>query len=214
MISSKKKAITFLLVLEENTPDANFSLKNLPGTSKIDVVSRNILATFPSFIDYNVEYIVLFSKNNPKTLTVSNLVNRINPYDEIEIASLIKESLNTNRDANLSPDPSLQYFKWQNVNDLHIFFNNLKETYESIFYLHESGEPFAYILPKIQTTGSSLFIFGGRHDISDNIEKMVQKISTSRVSLGSRSYLASSCITYVLFELKKLEKKLNPNIKK
>jgi len=206
MISSKKKTITFLLVLEEKVPDVNFSLKNLPGSSKIDVVARNILATFPCISDFNVEYIAFFSKNNPASLTVTNLVSRQKPYDEIEIASLIKESLKKNECPNSSNKSALEHFKWQSYKDANIFFKEIKEIYESIFYLQENGEPFDDIIPKLQTTDSCLFIFGGRHDISEGIEKIVYNIATSRVSLGSRSYLASTCITYVLFELEKLEK--------
>ena len=106
--------MTFLLVLEEEIPQMTFSLKNLPGSSKIDVVARNILATFPSYNNFDVNYIVLFTKNNPVTLTVRNLTEREKSYDEIEVASLIKESLQIflkqQDESSNCVDPSLQFF--------------------------------------------------------------------------------------------------------
>ncbi len=210
MISSKKKVVTFLLVLEEEIPQVTFSLKNLPGSSKIDVVARNILATFPSNNNFAVNYIVLFTKNNPATLTVTNLAEREKPYDEIEVASLIKESLQINLKqqdkTNNCVDPSLQFFSWQHLKDVKSLFNQIKNANESVFYLHENGQPFNDIIQNIQIINSCCFIFGGRHDISVEIEEIVDSITTTQISLGKRSYLASTCITFVLFELEKLEK--------
>jgi len=210
MISSKKKEVTFLLVLEEEIPEVIFSLKNLPGSSKIDVVARNILATFPLFSNFDVTYIVLFTKNNPATLTVTNLAKREKPYDEIEIASLIKESLqislNQHDKTNNSVDSSLQFFNWQHLKDVKSFFNQIKNASESVFYLHENGHPFNDIIQDLQIVNSCCFIFGGRHDISAEMEKTVNSITTAQISLGKKSYLASTCIVFVLFELEKLEK--------
>ena len=39
--------ILFVVILEEEPPRLDFSLKNLPGESKIDVIARNILNLFP-----------------------------------------------------------------------------------------------------------------------------------------------------------------------
>ncbi len=210
MISSKKKVVTFLLVLEEEIPQVTFSLKNLPGSSKIDVVARNILATFPLISNFDVNYIVIFTKNNPATLTVTNLAEKENPYDEIEVASLIKKSLQIflkQRDETSNyDDPSLQFFSWQHLKDVKLIFNRIKNDYKSVFYLHESGQPFSNIIQNIQIVNSCCFIFGGRHDISAEIEKIVDSITTTKISLGKRSYLASTCIAFVLFELEKLEK--------
>jgi len=210
MISSKKKVVTFLLVLEEEIPQVTFSLKNLPGSSKIDVVARNILATFPLISNFDVNYIVIFTKNNPATLTVTNLAEKENPYDEIEVASLIKKSLQIflkQRDETSNyDDPSLQFFSWQHLKDVKLIFNRIKNDYKSVFYLHESGQPFSNIIQNIQIVNSCCFIFGGRHDISAKIEEIVDSITTTQISLGKRSYLASTCIAFVLFELEKLEK--------
>ena len=210
MISSKKKVVTFLLVLEEEIPQVTFSLKNLPGSSKIDVVARNILAKFPTNINMAVKYIVLCTKNNPATLTVTNLADREKPYDEIEVASLIKESLQIflkqQDKTNNCIDPSLQFFSWQHLKDANSLFNQIKNDCESVFYLHENGQPINDIIRNKQIVNSNCFIFGGRHDISAEIEKLVDSIATAQISLGKRSYLASTCITFVLFELEKLEK--------
>ncbi len=210
MSSYKKKVVTFLLVLEEEIPQVTFSLKNLPGSSKLDVVARNILATFPLISNFDVNYIVLFTKNNPAALTVTNLAIREKPYDEIEVASLIKESLQIflkqQDKTNNCVDPSLQFFSWQHLKDVKSLFNQIKNDYESVFYLQENGQPFNDIIENLQIVNSCCFIFGGRHDISTEIEKIVDGITTAQISLGKRSYLASTCITFVLFELKLLEK--------
>ncbi|MCE7745160.1 MAG: hypothetical protein GPJ52_08520 [Candidatus Heimdallarchaeota archaeon] len=202
--------MTFLLVLEEEIPQMTFSLKNLPGSSKIDVVARNILATFPSYNNFDVNYIVLFTKNNPVTLTVRNLTEREKSYDEIEVASLIKESLQIflkqQDESSNCVDPSLQFFSWQHLKDIKSLFSQIKNAFESVFYLHENGQPFNVIKQDIQIVNSCCFIFGGRHDISAEIEKIVDSITTAQISLGKRSYLASTCITFVLYELEKLEK--------
>jgi tRNA pseudouridine-54 N-methylase len=210
MSSSKKKVVTLLLVLEEELPDINFSLKNLRGSSKIDVVARNILATFPSFSNLEVNYIVLFTKNKPAALIVTGLIEREKLYDEIEIAALIRKSLqnsiNHDAKANPSEELSIQFFSWQHLKNIQSFLTQIKKTNEHVFYLHEKGQAFKEIKQDILTSNSSCFIFGGRHDISEEMEKAVLEVTSAQVSLGERSYLASTCIVFVLFELEKLEK--------
>ncbi|NHJ87368.1 MAG: hypothetical protein FK734_18025 [Asgard group archaeon] len=196
--------IAFVIVLEENPPNANFSIKDLPSASKIDVIARCLLNLFPNTIEgINITFYGLFSKSSIRYFTIHNLPDTNHEYDEIEIASLIKESLNSEIGDKAS-DKAL--IKWAHQDDFQSFIQLITKKYNSTFYLHEEGILFDHIDPISLTTNSCCFILGGRQDISQKHEKIIDEFNIQHISLGLKSYLASFCLTSILYKFEKFQK--------
>ena len=134
-----EQKIIFVVVLEEQPPHLNFSLKNLPGESKIDVVARNILNIYPR-IDRNISviYYALFIKTNAMALQVKNLLPRKEPYDEIEVASYIRDALQNPVDIlQLEDQKNCADFCWYTLTSFQRLLEELSATDYDSYYLHE-----------------------------------------------------------------------------
>lgn len=191
------KQILFILVMEEKLPDSNFSLKNLRGSSKIDVVSRAILSIFPnSYMNLEPKLHVIFTKDNPICLEISAIEFK-EDLDEITIAAQIKallksESLHDGFIMNLTEIVSLEHY-----------LKSIKSTYSDLIYLHEDGENLDNYFTKIGNTENYCFILGGRQDIEPENELLLERIGIIKVNLGTQSYLASTCLILILYEFSK-----------
>ena len=201
-----KQKVLFVVVLEEQPPQQNFSLKNLPGESKIDVVARNILNIYPRLdTNISVTYYAVFTKVNAMALQVKHLLLRDEPYDEIEIASFIRDALQNPID-NLQLDAlnNCEDFCWYNLGNFQLFLEELVAKGYSIYYLHEDGKSIDGYRQEIGCAEKISFVLGGRQDISIEHEEMITKLSNKKVNLGEKSYLASSCILKTIFEIDKI----------
>ncbi|MBD3189920.1 MAG: hypothetical protein GF308_04725 [Candidatus Heimdallarchaeota archaeon] len=203
--------ISFLLIMETEPPPLNFSLKNLPGASKIDVVARCILATFPEREDYFIprHFSAIFTKGQPTALEVGKKKSKTINYDEIAIAAQIKEAITLKKDViKHSSEIILEERKgticWFQIIDLANYLQKLRGERKQFIYLHEGGDPFKEELPKLITDLNITFILGGREDLANEREKTLKKFGVKKLSLGTKSYLASTCISKVIYEFEKM----------
>lgn len=198
--------------METEPPPCNFSLKNLPGAAKIDVVARCILATFPEEEQYLVprRFSVIFTKGQPTVLTVKERIAGNPNYDEIAIAAQIKEAMNTNNNVGETSselEEEVEWAKtlcWVKIKNLDGYLQKLKEKDVQFIYLHEEGLPFKEELSSLLNDQNLLFILGGREDLSREREQILEELGTKKISLGNKSYLASSCISKILYEFEKM----------
>lgn len=198
--------ILFAVILEEDPPKTNFSLKNLPGESKIDVIARNILTLYPrSNLKSSVTYYAIFTKNSPMVLQVNGLTIREEWYDEIETAALIRDSIVIPAEKfNVESINSKNEFQWYNLNNFQHFFEVITALQYSLIYLHELGEPIDTSLKLKGTKENLAYILGGRQDISPEHEQYLETIQVKKVNLGDKSYLASTCILKIIYEIDKV----------
>ncbi len=197
--------ILFVVILEEEPPKLDFSLKNLPGESKIDVIARNILNLFPrSNSQLSVTYYAIFTKNSPMVLQVNGLSVREKWYDEIEIAAFIRDALEMSKEGfKVNSINNKKELQWYTLDDFQHFFKVIIELQFNPIYLHELGEP----IETLQIKGKNenlAFILGGRQDISPDHEHYIDKIKAKKINLGEKSYLASTCILKILYEFEKV----------
>ncbi len=202
--------ILFAVILEEEPPKINFSLKNLPGESKIDVISRNVLTLFPrSDLKSSVTYYAIFAKNSPMVLQVNGLTVREEWYDEIEIASFIREALERPVETfDVDSINTKNELQWYSLNNFQHFFEVITELQYNLIYLHELGEPLETSLKLKGTKENLAFILGGRQDISTEHEQYLEMIQVKKINLGEKSYLASTCILKILYEIDKVDEEL------
>lgn len=204
MIILQLKVVHFLLIVEEAPPTPNFSLKNLPAASKIDVVARVILALYPKYtqlIDPSLD--VVFTHNDPHLLHIKGF-NNTTHYDEISIAAEIRELINSeNSLLNNNKLINLQAI-WLSLRNLDLYLEKTFHNYDCLYYLHETGEPISDKLSQIKKCDSIIFVLGGRQDISSENENKLLNLGMNKISLGEKAYLASSCVTKIIFSLEKI----------
>ncbi len=177
---------------------ADFSLNDLPGAGRMDVVCRCINSAFwiSDGIRKDVKlYTVLEGTPNPP-LTIefnSNRIRRFSP-DERNIASHIKIAINK--------------------------FNELRETVESepgvtimrkgfeelveeknreckLMYLHPSGTD----IGKCKFIKNACFILGDHLGIGEQTEVFLDKLKIEKISIGPQTYLSSTVIAVINNEL-------------
>ncbi len=198
--------ILFVVILEEEPPKSDFSLKNLPGESKIDVIARNILTLYPrSHLKSSITYYALFTKNSPMVLQVNGLTVKEEWYDEIEIASFIRNSFEIPAEKfDVDSINTSNEIQWYSLSNFQHFFEVISALHYNLIYLHESGEPIDTSQKLKGTKDSLAFILGGRQDISREHEQYLETIQVNKINLGEKSYLASTCILKILFEIDKI----------
>jgi tRNA pseudouridine-54 N-methylase len=197
--------ITFTVILEEKQPSDDFSLKNLPGESKLDVACRNILAVFWREPRITPTIDIVFAKQEPVTIaTVQQLADEFAQQDEISMAAKLRPSLQE-----LARKPAEEQYKrphpeksigWWLVKSFEEYLEIKIAVHEQSYYLHESGQPITKQLAD-STAASYLFLLGGRKDLSEEHERLVLAKKVIPVTLGPKVYLASTCISAVQYEL-------------
>ena len=166
----------FLVVSQRANPNPNYSLKDLTGHGRIDVVMRCILAACRSVSkvnhEKNVIYCYLKGSINPQDWGWIKWEQEILDEDEISIASIIKERWNeifTNRS-----------------------FSELIETidFDQIIHLQEEGDNLLTISNTISE--KNLIILGAQADLDDSdLSKISQAL---KIKLSNASMLASHAI--------------------
>jgi tRNA pseudouridine-54 N-methylase len=207
----------FLIILEQKSPTNDFSLKDLPKAGQIDLVSRVILASFaemfsqlPLVVDFffhSEDESILLEINRLPKLDQEHII-----HDEISIAAAIRKAFKkpevefSELISNNKNQTAVPAISWSPIDSLSKLLKTIQEwdLSHKFLYLHEQGQPFEQLLIKNQCFSnyqSITFILGGRKDPSRQHHKQLEAITDYNVSLGKYSYLASSCITKVLYLL-------------
>jgi tRNA pseudouridine-54 N-methylase len=199
------KQVHFLLILEEVPPASNFSLKNLQAASKIDVVARVILALYPRFtkkIDATLD--VLFTRDDSYLLKVKGIKDIESHIDEISIAADIRTLIGLENSKTDYENLINLQAEWLSIENLESYLKKSFSNFDGIFYLHETGEPIQEQFNQIKKSNSFIFILGGRQDISKKREEIILNLGGMKINIGKKPYLASSCLTKIIFLLEKL----------
>ena len=170
-------SMKFLVISQRAKSNPDFSLKDLTGHGRFDILPRCILAATRGLVTRPADEIFLFLKQEDQ-----GWINWAGQFsteeeDEISIAAIIKENW-----TNLFTQGSLE--------DL---INNISP--DSIFLLSEEGEK---VEPN-KIVENSLLILGAQKDLTlEDLEVIKQYLSTySSISLGEEIMLASHAITYL-----------------
>jgi len=174
---------TFILYARKARTDNKFDLDDLPSAGRMDLVCRCITSVL--FLSYqkrrNVRiFVVLNGKPKPPVAICFN--ENTNVYlDERSVAKLIKKSLSTRFDK-----------EWKESNGVLIsrksFQEVIKELEGNFYILHEKGKTIKNLKNK------PIFVIGDNWGMPKNDEKFALRYG-EKISLGKKSYLASTCIS-------------------
>jgi tRNA (pseudouridine54-N1)-methyltransferase len=203
----------FILFAGKAVTSPDFHLNDLPGSGgRMDLVARCITQAIwlSDEIRKNVAiYCVLNGPPNPpKTIGFfSDKLKRVSP-DERNIASWIKKALEyitVRKDKSMEKEETEE---WKGIQE-GIFISNkdlislVEELKNScgfeLYLLHKDGED----IRKVRISDESCFILGDHIGLPKELEKELEKLGITKISIGPKMYLASTCIAVVNNELDK-----------
>lgn len=182
---------TFILFACKARTDGDFSLEDLPGAGRIDLVARCISSAL--FISHDIRkdtrlFVVLNGPPSPPVILVFDgaIVKKISP-DERSIAIWIQKvlvQLGSSQRTVLSNGIVAERKSFQEL------IKELKDF--PIYVLHEKGKP----ITDVGIKQNPVWIIGDYLGLPGKDEKFALRYG-KRVSLGDVSYLASACISVV-----------------
>ncbi len=177
---------------------ADFSLNDLPGAGRMDVVCRSINSAFwiSDGLRKNTKmYIVLEGKPNP-SLTIeldSSKIKRFSP-DERNIASHIKIAINKFNEfgGTVESEPGVIIMK-KNFKEL----ISSKRENTQLIYLDPSGVD----IRGFGFKENFCCILGDHIGIDEKTKNLLDKLSVEKISVGPNVYLSSTVIAVINNEL-------------
>ncbi len=186
----------FLLYAQEAVTEP-FSLNNLSGSGRMDVIVRCVSSTF--FLSSSLRkdsnlYISLNGPPRPPVL-LSFLGSELKGlyYDERSIAGKIREALRLVANKNRTRVSKGFYAERISFRD---FIKDFAEK-RRLVYLHQNGKD----IRDTRFLGNELFILGDHGGLPQKEEKFLDSIGAERISVGPEIYLASHCIVLVHNEI-------------
>lgn len=168
----------FLVISQRAIPNPNYSLKDLTGHGRIDVIMRCILASCRLISkvenERNKIYCYLKGSVSKKTRGWITWDQEIFNEDEISIAAIIKN----------------KWFEIFTPGPLEALLRGI--AISNIIYLHEDGEPFYNITNHISK--DSLVVLGAQSDLNDEDHTRIP--IDLKVKISDESMLASQAITF------------------
>ncbi|HIP89927.1 MAG TPA: tRNA (pseudouridine(54)-N(1))-methyltransferase TrmY [Thermococcus paralvinellae] len=189
----------FIIKANHAHTKADFSLKDLPGTSgRIDLLCRSVNSAFLLSHGFRKNVRVWLNLNGPpdppKTIRFEGYEIRpktINP-DERSIAKLITKALVAGEKIR-EPSKEHQVLPGIYISNLtfeHVVRKTIKIA--KLYYLHEEGKP----ITEVNFKGNVAFVLGDHIGLTEEDEAFLEDIA-EKVSVGRKSYLTSHVIAYV-----------------
>jgi len=207
----------FVLLLRKGAT-AKFSLNDIPGSGgRMDIGCRAL--TQAIWLSHDIRrdtnfYLVCEGPPNPPVtiLFLGKSIKRVSP-DERNIASWINKSLELVSSAKNASKAKENWLKIQEgirvrkIGFIPLLKELKEEEKHDVYVLHEKGEAFENVEIEIDDLRPLTFVLGDHIGLPKKEEDYVLNIiGAKKVSLGRKSYLASSCIAIVHYLLdKKIE---------
>ncbi len=189
---------TFLIIGNLATTKP-FSLNDLPGAGRIDVlcrcVSQALFLSHDIRRDVEVYLLLLGQPEPPKAIKISGKdIRRMSP-DERNIAGHIRKALSVKCVDGWKKVHSGLWIAKKGLGEL------LNEIGREVYYLREDGEDIRKIAGSV---GEAVFVLGDHIGVTPENERLLEKYVTKIVSVSPLSLMAEQCITIIHYELDRL----------
>ena len=193
--------MTLIFFIKSSTVDiSNYYIKDIQGTSgRLDVISRCVLSalTNDNKLQKNIQIWAFLDKYGTFVFDSNTFNNDTFPKNEILLTDYFVDFIKKgNKKYTVNPLASIEC---SNLNIFEAIKKFLKKKYE-IFVLNESGIGFSKIFVDISPKRNLLFIVGDQSGELIN-SKELKELKLTNLSLGNRSYLASSTIRLIKLNL-------------
>ncbi len=178
----------------------NYNIKDIQGTSgRLDVISRCVLSALinDNKLEKNIQIWAFLDKYGTFVFDSNRFNNDTFPKNEILLTDYFVDFIKKgNKKYTVNP---LDSIKSSNLDIFEVIKNFVKKKFQ-IFVLNESGIVFSRIFMDMSPKKNLLFIVGDQSGELIN-SKELKELKLTNLSLGNRSYLASSTIRLIKLNL-------------
>jgi len=182
-----------------------YTIKDIPGSSgRLDVISRCVLSalTLNNKLEKGVQ-IWVFLDEYGTYIFDSNLFNdEYFPKNEILLTDFFVEFIKKTKKREKYPETPLDSITYKKL-DIFDAVKNFVEKKYNVYVLNEDGMDFKEVFEELNSKDNLLFILGDQSGDLLN-DKELKKLNLVEISLGNRSYLASSTIRLIKINLQLL----------
>ena len=198
--------MSLIFFIKSATVDiSKYTIKDIPGSSgRLDVISRCILSalTLRNKLEKNIQLWVFLDKYGTFIFNSDLFNDEYFPKNEILLTDFFVEFIKKTKKREDYPETPLDSVKYSSLGIIDAIKNFIEKKYK-IFVLKEDGMDFKMVFEELSPTNNLLFILGDQSgDLLNN--KELKKLNLTNLSLGNRSYLASSTIRLIKMNLQLL----------
>lgn len=178
----------------------NYYIKDIQGTSgRLDVISRCVLSALinDNKLEKNIQIWAFLDKYGTYIFDSNKFNNDTFPKNEILLTDYFVDFIKKGK-KKYTVNP-LDSIKCSNLDIFEAIKKFIKKKYQ-IFVLNESGVGFSKIFMDMSPKRNLLFIVGDQSGELIN-SKELKELKLTNLSLGNRSYLASSTIRLIKLNL-------------
>ncbi len=184
---------------------SKYNIKDIPGSSgRLDVISRCILSalTTGNNLEENIQIWIFLDEYGTFIFDSDLFSDEYFPKNEILLTDFFVEFIKKTKKREKYPETPLDAVKYSNLSIFDAIKNFVEKKYQ-IYVLNENGMDFKEVFEKMNSKDKLLFILGDQSgDLLNN--KELKKLNLTNLSLGNRSYLASSTIRLIKMNLQLL----------
>ena len=184
---------------------SKYTIKDIPGSSgRLDVISRCILAALinDNELEENIQIWVFLDKYGTFIFNSDLFNDEYFPKNEILLTDFFVEFIKKTKKRETYPETPLDSVKYSSLGIFDAIKNFIEKKYK-IYVLNENGMDFKKVCEEMSSKHNLLFILGDQSGDLLN-KKELKKLNLTNLSLGNRSYLASSTIRLIKMNLQLL----------
>ncbi len=184
---------------------SRYTIKDIPGSSgRLDVISRCILSalTIDTDLEKNIQIWIFLDKYGTFVFDSDLFNDESFPKNEILLTDFFVEFIKKTKKEEKHPETPLDSIKYSKLDIIDAIKNFVEKKYKA-FVLNEDGMDFKEIFEELSSKDNLLFILGDQSGDLLN-DKELKKLNLVEISLGNRSYLASSTIRLIKINLQLL----------
>jgi len=182
-----------------------YTIKDIPGSSgRLDVISRCILSAIinGNNLEENIQIWVFLDKYGTFVFGSDLFNDKSFPKNEILLTDFFVEFIKKTIKEEKHPETPLDSILYSKLDIFDAIKNFLEKKYK-IYVLNENGKDYKEVFEELNSKDNLLFILGDQSgDLLNN--KELKKLNLIDISLGNRSYLASSTIRLIKMNLQLL----------
>lgn len=180
----------------------NYTIKDIPGSSgRFDVISRCILSALLSNggFERNVQIWTFLEKYGTFIFDSNSLDYNLFPENEILLTENFVNLIKKTQSINEEKSNPLNLIEYSAINIFDAIKQKIKDGF-NIYILNENGEDFFKYKKEILSKNNVVFVIGSQSgEIIDSYE--LRELNLPNLSLGHKSYLASSVIRLIKLNL-------------
>jgi len=182
-----------------------YTIKDIPGSSgRLDVISRCVLSALilNNKLEKGVQIWVFLDKYGTFVFDSDLFNDESFPKNEILLTDFFVKFIKKTKKEEKHPETPLDSIKYSKL-DIFDAIKNFVEKKYKVFALNEDGMDFKEVFEELNSKENLLFVLGDQSGDLLN-DKELKKLNLVNISLGNRSYLASSTIRLIKMNLQLL----------